>query len=97
MRGHTSIEEDRLVFLDRLRAAAGAIGQERGDVIDGIVEAVDHGVDLGAQTGRHEGNLAHVLIGGELRQDLADLSIGNRDPLKDVERRLGVLHADHDH
>ena len=61
------------------------------------METVDDRIDLGTQAGRHQGHFAHVLVGGELSEHLADLGIAHRDGLEDVERGLGVLHADHDH
>ena len=88
-----------------IKLLTGVIRRTGGEVLwngnpvglDSPQEAIDHGIDLGAQAGRDQGDLAHVLVRGELREHLADLGVGHRHPLEDVERGLGVLHADHDH
>ncbi len=91
-----SVEVDRLVLLELDRRQARSLSQEGDDVFDRIVEAIDDGVDLGAQARREERYLLEVLMGVEGGEDLAGVAVGHGDALEHVEGCLGVLDSDDD-
>ncbi|CAB4832868.1 unannotated protein [freshwater metagenome] len=49
MHGDASVEVDQLVLVYIGSITLRSLGKERGDVVNGIMKAIHHGVDLSAQ------------------------------------------------
>ena len=71
--------------------SAGLLGQDVVDLGHRVVEAVDHGVDLGAQAGREDHRLEHVAPVAQRAQHLVQVLVGYGRRLEQWQRCLGVL------
>ncbi len=76
---------------------AADVGQELLDLVDAVVEPLDHRVDLGAQARRQEDRLGQVRLVTQSAERLRGVRLGDRHPVQQVERRALLLQADDDH
>ena len=70
---------------------AGLLGEDVVDLRHGVVEAVDHGVDLGAQAGREHHGLLDVAPVAERAQRLVQVRVGDGRCLEQRQGGLRVL------
>ena len=71
-------------------------GEELGDVGVGPMEPLGDEVDLGATTGRQDGDLADRVALGEPGDRLGDIVGSDGQPLEHSKRRSAMVHTDDD-
>ena len=89
--GHVVVEADDGVGRQLLHGAVRVLGQDVVDFRHGVVEAVDHGVDLGAQAGREHDRLLDVAAVAQRAQGLVQVGVGDGRRLEERQRGLRVL------
>ena len=67
------------------------LGEDVVDLRHGVVEAVDHRVDLGAQAGREHDRLLHVAAVVQRAEHLVQVGVGDGRRLEQRQRGLRVL------
>ena len=97
MLGHGVVEEHGPAVLEGVHRCTRHGGQELLEVRYPLVEAFDHGVELGSHAGRQDHDLRQIRPVPQARDHLAEVFLGNRHSLQHVERDLVLLESNDDH
>ena len=89
--GDVVVEADAGVGRQLLHRDAGVLGEDLVDLGHGVVEAVHHGVDLGAQAGREHHRLLDVAAVAQLAEHLVQVGVADGSRLEQGQRGLRVL------
>ena len=89
--GHVVVEAEGGVGGELLHGEVRVLGQDVVDLRHGVVEAVDHGVHLGAQAGREHHGLLDVAAVVQRAERLVQVGVGDGHRLEQRQRGLRVL------
>ena len=89
--GHVVVEADGGVGRQLLHREVRVLGQDVVDLRHGVVEAVHHGVHLGAQAGREHDRLLDVAAVVQRAERLVQIGVGDGRRLEQRQRGLRVL------
>ena len=97
MTGDVVVEADGQVLRQGVDRAAAGRGQKLLELGHAVVEALDHRVDLGAETGREDDHLRQVGLVPQTAEGLGQGALGHRHPVQQIERGVSLLEPDDDH
>ncbi len=93
MAGHIVVKTNGQMLSQLFLGQSGLFGQHLLDLGHRVVEAVDHGVDLGPQTGGEQDRLFQVGLVAQAPEHLVQVSLANRHALQQAQRRLVVFQS----